>query len=236
MTVIRRRPGAPAKAARRDFRTAGVTVGGTGSPGFQLPYGVAIPNAGLEAASPSGEEVVTALDTPTAIVIRTATGRYSRPFRNPTESIQSAASFGGGYMSDQAILPWDPFAPAIVSVWAQERARGYRVRVFDPHSLKSSQPTSVPDLNVHSHPRVCFLPSGRVLLEIRADSGKNAPSRLLVSDAQRSRFTALDAVRLGTVSSISCDAAASGKVFAATAGTGLVYEVRANTIDGSPLQ
>ncbi|HTE63422.1 MAG TPA: hypothetical protein VK631_23905 [Solirubrobacteraceae bacterium] len=234
MTVIRRRPGAPARTLR-DYRIAGVTVGGGRSPSFMLPYGVAIPNSGLEAASPSGHEVVTGYFDTTAIVIQTRTGRHSRPYRTPTDGFTGTSAFGGRYVGGQPLLAWDPFAPAIVSLGTQGIQRAYRVRVFNPHSLKSSRPTNVPGDPLHDYSSVCFLPSGRVLFEVRRDGG-TAPSQLLVSDAQRSRFTKLDAGRVGTVSSVSCDAAAAGKVFAATAGSGLVYEVAANTIDGSPLQ
>jgi hypothetical protein len=161
MTALRRRPGVGEKAKLRDYRVAGVTARGDRSPRFELPYGVAIPNAGLEAASPSGDEVVTGFSTfgTTAIVIRTATGRHSRPFRTPTDGLYATPSSGGQFTLGQPMLPWDPFAPAIVAFGGQGR-RGFAVRVINPHTLKTSRAATLPADPRADRTRACFLPPG----------------------------------------------------------------------------
>ena len=218
MMVIRAR-----KAAHR-FTNVGVTVGGRGTPRFSLPGGTRDHGIGLEAVSPDGTQVVTRFDVPEATVIDTASGRYSRSFRPP--------DFGGTWthtaLQGMPALPWSPFAPAVVVP-----ARG-SVGMFDPRTQKTTRVGRVVP-RFGGLRTTCFLPSGRVLLAAVPDR-RLARQELFVTDARRARALPIDSSAIGTVTSISCDAAAAGKVFAASADTGRVYELAANDIDGSPLQ
>jgi hypothetical protein len=214
MMVIRAR-----KAAHR-YTNVGVTVGGHGTPRFSLPGGTRDHGIGLETISPDGTQVATRFDVPQATVIHTTTGRYSRAFR------PRGGSAGFVHTDGIPLVRWSPFAPVV----ALTRHDG-SVLIFNPRTLRTTRVG-----RVASHRggiRTCFLPSGRVLLAAQPD--RRLPrQQLFVTDTRRTRALRIDTSAIGTVTSVSCDAAASGKVFAASADTGLVYEMAANAIDGSP--
>jgi hypothetical protein len=220
MMVIR------AREARNKFTNVGVTVGGQGTPRFSLPGGTRDHGVGLEAVSPNGEQVVTSfsgLGVREATVINTRTGRYSRAFRPPNFGGTWTASDVGG----MPLLPWSPFAPAVVVMH-----RG-SVGVFDTRTLKTKRVGRVVP-RFGGLRTTCFLPSGRVLMASVPDR-RSARQQLFVTDIQRTRVSRIDTSALGTVTSVSCEAAGSADMVVVATSSGTLYAVAASTIDGSPL-
>jgi hypothetical protein len=227
MSVIRHRPGAPRKGLRH-YRRAGVTVGPDATTRFQLPFGVAVEHYRLETASPAGDAVTTSFLARKAVVIDTRSGRHGRPFRSP-EATLSAPPAGGPAVSGQPTAPWSPFASAIV---VSDIRRGGGVRILDPRTGRLSRLFRVTAPRRSFGARACFLPSGRVLLDVES---MLSASQLAVSDPGHSRFSQIDTSGIGTVDSVSCGAAAAGRVFVGTVDTGMIYALDANTLDESPL-
>jgi hypothetical protein len=217
MMVIR------ARKARHMFTNVGVTVGGQGTPRFSLPGGTRDHGIGLEAVSPDGEQVVTRLDVQEATVINTRTGRYSRAFRPPPYG--GTWSFTG--VDGMPLLPWSPFAPAVVLT-----SRG-SVGIFNPRTLKTKRVGRVLSPRGGGMRTTCFLPSGRVLMASVPDR-RFARQQLFVTDIRRTRVSRIDTSAVGTVTSMSCEAAGSGDTVVVATSAGALYAVAASTIDGSP--
>lgn len=268
MTVVQNRHSVHYRASHlrhweRNYRVAGVTVGGRHAARFRLPWGLMIKYGGLQATSPTrgrvlleGWKVLRQNPTTGSVrrakdivrLVRTVSGHYTR-------GVGSAGVFSGdeslpintadrSWSEGLPYLFWDPFAPAILGI-SPTRSSGaksrsgrtlggtYSLSVFNPKTLKSSRSRIAPG-GGRSNFTACFLPSGRLLVE--ATHGAYGGSRHLfyMSNRSRSRFRRLDTSQLGAVSSISCGAAGSGEVFFATA-DGRVFEVPGGTMDNSPL-
>jgi hypothetical protein len=227
MSIIRHRRGA-SRAGVRHYRRAGVTIGPRGTSRFQLRYGLAVRDPWLGSVSPSGDEVITELRGGQAVVIRTDTGRAGRPFRTP-QVILNVPLAGAPYAFGAPNAPWSPFGPVIML--SDIRGTG-SVRIVDPHARRVTRAFRVVTPRRSPGARVCFLPSGRVLLDVET---MLSASQLVISDARRSRFTRIDASALGVVASASCGAAAAGRLFVATIDNGMIYELDANAVDESPV-
>lgn len=216
MMVIRRRK-APHK-----FTNVGVTVGGRGTPRFSLPGGTLEHGIGLDAVSPDGSQVVTRFDVDEATVINTRSGRYSRAFR-PTDGGAGFVVFNG-----MPLMRWSPFAPALVIT----RSDGWALS-FNPRTLRTTRLGRVVRGRFGGI-RPCFLPSGRILLAATPRRSE-ALQELFVSDPGRRRVSRIDTSALGTVTSVSCEAAQSADAVVVATASGALYSVAASSIDGSPI-
>jgi hypothetical protein len=221
------------------YRGAGITIGDAGTKRFRLPWGLMIPGFDVLAATPNGDTVLLGqvglnVQKPVVRVMHTVTSSYSRAVSAsrvfPRGGAQLTATSDREPASGMP-LPWDPFAASILTVYAGN------VSAFDPLTLHATRPMRVaPPGPSRSNYTICFLPSKRVLIKTISTSAPNQPRwNLYMSDPSRSRFGALAVSALGSVSSISCDAVGSNKLFLAAAETGEVFEAPATGLDDSPL-
>jgi hypothetical protein len=217
MMVIR------ARKARNKFTNVGVSVGGQGTPRFSLPGGTRDHGIGLEAVSPNGRQVVTDFDAREATLIDTRTGRYSHAF-HPRLDGQAGFIIAEG----MPLSRWSPFAPALVFTQSDGA-----VVSFDPRTLRFKRLGPLTRRAPFGALRTCMLPSGRVLFAAMADR-REAAQQLIVTDERRTRVLRIDTSALGTVTSVSCEAAASADAVVIATSSGVLYAVTASTIDGSP--
>jgi hypothetical protein len=216
MIVIR------ARKAPHKFTNVGVTVGGAGTPRFSLPGGTLDHGIGLEAVSPDGRQVVTRFDVREATLINTRTGRHSRAFRPRPGSQGGFPRFGGMPLSR-----WSPFASALVFPGTSGSAV-----TFDPRTLRFTRLGPMVGRRFGAL-RICMLPSGRILFGAHADR-REAAQQLFLTDDRRTRVSRIDTSALGTVTSVSCEAAGSADTVAVATSSGALYAVAASSIDGSP--
>jgi hypothetical protein len=78
-----------------------------------------------------------------------------------------------------------------------------------------------------------MLPSGRILFGAHADQ-REAAQQLFLTDERRTRVSRIDTSALGTVTSVSCEAAGSADAVAVATSSGALYAIAASSIDGSP--
>ena len=218
MTVIR------ARKARNKFTNVGVTVGGAGAPRFSLPGGTRDHGLGLEAVSPDGEQVVTSFSAfvREATLINTRTGRHSRAFR-PRPGSQGGFEIFGGMPHTR----WSPYAPALVFPGTSGAAV-----IFDPRTLRFRRLGPMVRTRFAAV-RMCMLPSGRILFAVNQDR-REAAQQLFVTDERRTRVSRIDTSALGTVTSVSCEAAGSADAVVVATSAGALYALAASAIDGSP--
>jgi hypothetical protein len=242
MTVFRVRPGTSAIApSRADARIAGITVSASRVSRFQLPYGVAVEGSGVSGTSADGDRVLTYFGEPSARLIGARNGSFSRPIGRFIAADQYFPTnpTSGRFIDGQPDVAFHPFASTLIAIG---RSLGPRrgtsprliVEVLDSRTMhvRRSGLGSL-DLRSEEGPRLCFLPTGRSLLEVRRRVA-NAGSRVAITDARGQRFTTLETSRRG-VTSLTCDAAAAGRVFA-TGSDGTIYELAASELDGSALE
>ncbi len=215
MMVIR------ARRAPHKFTNVGVTVGGPSTPRFSLPGGTRDHGIGLDAVSPDGEQVITRFDVREATLINTRTGRYSRAFRPRPGGYGGFRIFEGMPLSR-----WSPFAPALVFAGSNGTAVSFNPRTLRFTRLGPMVRTRFGAL------RTCMLPSGRILFASMADR-REVAQQLFVTDEARTRVSRIDTSALGTVTSVSCEAAGSADAVVVATSSGALYAVAASTIDGS---
>jgi hypothetical protein len=217
MMVIRNRK------TPRKFTNLGVSVGRNGTARFSLPGGTRDHGIGLETASPDGSQVITRFTGLDATVINTRTGRYSRPFRS-----DDGGMAGFVYIDGMPLTRWSPYAPALLITHSDGS-----VHIFNPDTLKTTRLGRGLASRIGGL-RTCFLPSGRVLIAATPDR-REARQQLFVSDTRRTRVSPIDTSALGTVTSVSCEAAKSADTIVIATASGALYSVSASSIDGSPI-
>jgi hypothetical protein len=226
MTVVQRVSTAGGSGPN-DFRTAGVTVGDGHARRFALKGGTG--GSGIGGVSPSGRQIIVEFDhgrAPVAVRVRDGRSRtLPRSLANVT--LQSTLTTPAGSGAAKPLLGWNPFADAITA--NELAAHDNRLRTLDIVSGRWRAPLHLPR---QGNARICFLPTGRVLVAAGTFASGAETPRVYRSDGTGSRFVPTDTRSLGTVFSISCESAPD-RVYVTTADSGRVFEIDAGAVDDS---
>lgn len=229
-------PGAGA-SQRRDFRSAMVTAGlGRGKP-LNLPSGTGASD--IEAVSPSGDQAIISDYTGIGLTLLDLKSGHQQPIRLAREfgrPHKLKARMGTlpnrllSYVNGPGLAyAWDPFANVVEATVYNPPEYAMVLNLSSGRWMRSLATTS------GGITQTCFLPSGRVLVVGSSSGPGDNSARLFVSNPERSGFTPASTQALGVVYSINCEAAASGHVYLASEGTGVIYAMDVSAIDGSRL-
>jgi hypothetical protein len=238
MMVSQHVPGSGTNA-RQDFRSAVVTTGLHAGRPLVLAPGTGASE--LEAVSPSGSQAILSNYSGTALTILSLASGRQKVVRLPAlirrlGGLQHRIAAVSGQVQSFPVgeglhYIWDEFADAVEATIYDRRSEYALLLNLD--AAVWAQPAAITrDGNLHT----CDLPDGRVLVAgASSQNGGENMARLFVSNPTRTSLSRINSDALGVVDSINCEGAASGHVFLASEGSGVLYEVPASALDGSSL-